>query len=88
MISQTLKNIFGLSILLFILHGVEEYLTGFYAIDSHVRFVFGLLEGTSSLQVAFLVFQFMFWSALVAVYFVLLGGRWSLWLRLSRIINH
>jgi len=70
-----LKNIFALSIPLFIAHGLEEYVTGFYAIDSHVEFVFGWLAPTIPLQTSFLIFQLIFWTALVTAYFIIRSGR-------------
>jgi len=60
-----LKNIFGLSILLFIAHGVEEFLTHFYETDAWDQAIFGSLFGNLSTHGAtFVTFQVMFWLLL------------------------
>lgn len=60
--SNKLRRIFGLSIPVFVIHGLEEYFHEFYNIDSHVEFV---LMGFGSYQIAFLIFQLVFWLSLV-----------------------
>lgn len=63
MISQKLKNIFILSISVFIAHGLEEYFTGFYRIDPSIQNIFGRLG--FNLDSTFLVFQIVFWLLLI-----------------------
>ena len=74
--SKKLEYLFLFAVSLFIAHGFEEYWTGFYAIDSQVRFIFGFLESSASLQTIFLVFQITLWILLVAAYFVIKRGWW------------
>ena len=71
------KWIFFLSVFLFIFHAIEEYITGFYAIDSHVAFVFGWFEPFLSFQSTFIFFQLLLWAFLFATYFFLLDGKWG-----------
>ena len=78
--SKKLRLLFLASIPLFVLHGTEEIVLGFYNTDSHVRFVFEWLEPTVSLQTSFLMFQLVFWAALVLAYLFLTKTKWSLWL--------
>lgn len=82
MITNRLKSIFGLSIPLFIAHGLEEYLTGLYNIDSHVAFQFGGLAKLPNMQALFLLFQIMVWLMLIIGYLLLLGPKWQLRLML------
>ena len=62
MISSKLKNIFALSIPVFIVHGLEEYFTGFYRIDPLIQDVFG--KFSLGLANTFIVFQIVFWLLL------------------------
>src|SRR3990167_8207951 len=78
MVTTRLKTLFALSIPLFIAHGTEEILTGFYAIDSHVVFVFGWLQPLLSLQTSFLILQLVFCTFLVIAYFVLRADQFVL----------
>ncbi len=75
MISDKFKNLILLSALVFILHGTEEYLTGFYQTDSLSRFAFQLFEPMSSLQATFLLFQIMIGALLFISYILLKGGK-------------
>lgn len=77
MITQRLKNIFGLSIPLFIAHGLEEYWTGLYSVDSHVKFMFGFAQNMSSLQATFLIFQIMLWLTLIVSYVLMSSNKWA-----------
>lgn len=85
MISKKLQYIFLVSIPLFIFHGLEEYFTGFYSIDSFSRFVFQNFEGMDVLQATFLVFQIMIWLLLIVAFLSIIGGRWHL--RLMTILG-
>ena len=76
MITTRLKTIFGLSILLFIAHGVEEFLTHFYDIDTHNQAIFGALSGLSTHGATFVVFQVMLWLMLTTAFLLLLGEKW------------
>ena len=78
MITSKLKNIFLLSIPLFIAHGLEEILTGFYNVDSHVAFMFGKLATMPTIQALFILFQIMIWLVLIIGYLLLLGPKWQL----------
>ena len=78
MITQRLKNIFLLSIPLFIAHGLEEILTGFYNVDSHVAFMFGKLTTMPTTQALFILFQIMIWLILIIGYLLILGPKWQL----------
>ncbi len=80
MISSKLKSIFGLSILLFIAHGLEEIYTGFYNLDHWDEWIFGLLPFTSTHQAMFVTFQVMLWLALIAFLFSLYGERMRFYL--------
>ena len=76
MISSKLKNIFALSIPLFIAHGIEEFLTHFYDIDAHDQAIFGLLSSLSNHGATFVVFQIMFWLILIVSYLLISSEQW------------
>ncbi len=76
MITTRLKIIFGLSIPLFIVHGVEEFLTHFYDIDTHNQAIFGMLSSLSVHGATFVVFQVMLWLLLIIALLLLLGEKW------------
>ena len=73
-----LQKLFLLSIPLFIAHGLEEILTGFYNIDSQVDFWFGGLNSLPTPQATFILFQIMIWLILIIGYLLLLGPKWQL----------
>ena len=75
MISQKLKNIFILSIPVFIPHGLEEYFTGFYLVDPIFKFALGPLLTLPTSQATFLLFQLMLWLLLIISYIILKQGR-------------
>jgi hypothetical protein len=75
MITPRLKLIFGLSIPLFIAHGIEEYLTGFYNLDQWDEWIFGLFSFASTHQAMFATFQVMFWILLIIAFLLLLDER-------------
>ncbi|OGG50430.1 hypothetical protein A2704_05845 [Candidatus Kaiserbacteria bacterium RIFCSPHIGHO2_01_FULL_54_36b] len=77
MITTRLKMIFGLSIPLFILHGIEEFATHFYDIDAHDQAIFGLLSGLSNHGATFVTFQVMFWLLLIISFLLLSGPKWQ-----------
>lgn len=76
MITKRLKLIFGLSIPLFVAHGVEEIMTGFYNLDQWDEWIFGLLPLTSVHEAMFVTFQVMLWLLLLVSFVLLLGERW------------
>ena len=78
MISNRLKNIFAISIPIFIAHGLEEYFTGFFNIDNISRFVFSPLEAMSVLQATFLLFQIMIWLLLIVSLLLITNEKWQL----------
>lgn len=80
MITPRLKYIFGASIPLFILHGTEELLTGFYNLDQWDEWIFGLLPFVSIHQAMFATFQFMLWLLLIVAFILLLGERWRFYM--------
>ena len=55
MISTKLKNIFLISIILFITHGVEEFFTGFYNIDKSFLLTVGKIS--NNLPLVFILYQ-------------------------------
>lgn len=78
MITKRLKSIFGLSIPLFILHGIEEYQTGFYKIDPLDQLIFKPFLEMDGHQVMFITFQVMFLLLLVVSLLLVLNERWRL----------
>ena len=78
MISRKLKTIFALSIPLFILHGIEEYQTGFYSNDELYQFVFRPFLEMSWHQVMFATFQVMLWLLLLVSFAMVASERWRL----------
>lgn len=76
--SQRLKNLFYISIPLFIIHGLEEFFTGFYEVDWSTKLVFGFLYEMSVPQATFLVFQIMLWLALIVLAFLVASEKWRL----------
>jgi len=78
MISQKLKTIFFISIPVFIAHGLEEYFHGFYNVDSSFKFFFHYFDAMSIPQSTFVLFQIMFWLALIVFAFLITSGKWQL----------
>jgi len=78
MISQKLKNIFIVSIPVFVAHGLEEYFNGFYNIDSSSKFMFGYFGTLPTSQAIFLFFQIMLWFALIISAFLISSEKWRL----------
>ena len=78
MISKRLKNIFVISIPIFIAHGLEEYFTEFFNVDKISRFVFSPLETMPVLQANFLLFQIMLWLVFVVFALLISSEKWRL----------
>ncbi len=76
MISSKLKTIFLISIPVIVVHGLEEYFTGFYKVDLSYRYMFG---GISDLPSVFLIYQIVIWSLLILVYFFFTKS-WIKWI--------
>lgn len=80
MITARLKTIFGLSIPLFIMHGIEEIMTGFYAVDAWDQFLFTPFATLTPHGVMFVTFQVMLWLTLVIGFLMLQSERVRLYL--------
>ena len=78
MITQKLKHIFGLSIPLFIVHGIDEFVTNFNTTDVLDQRMFGIFFGDlSSHDIMFVTFQIMFSLLLIISFLFLLGEKWQ-----------
>lgn len=81
MITNKLKYLFGLSILLFIAHGIEEISTGFYSVDAWDQFLFATyFSSLSASEAMFITFQIMIWLFFVGVFLLLLSERIRLYI--------
>ena len=76
MISTKLKNIFSVSIILFIAHGVEEFFTGFYNIDKSFLLTVGKIS--NNLPLVFILYQIVLWLLLLLAYFFIKKNKWVL----------
>lgn len=76
MISTKLKTIFAISIPLFIAHGIEEIMTGFYSVDALDAYLFQPFAQLSLHGVMFVTFQLMLWLLLIVSLALLSGDRW------------
>ncbi len=79
MVYKKLKNIFAISVPIFIVHGIEEYLTGFYNINPLSKFVFQTFDKMPNPQAVFLLFQIMTSLLLVTSFILIAKERWLLW---------
>ncbi|HEY4489924.1 MAG TPA: HXXEE domain-containing protein [Candidatus Paceibacterota bacterium] len=70
MATNKLRLYFGISIPLFIAHGLEEYINGFYEVDSHSKFLLNPFLSIADYQTSFLTFQILFWTFLIVVFFI------------------
>ncbi|MEK7480120.1 MAG: HXXEE domain-containing protein [Patescibacteria group bacterium] len=77
MITKKLKTIFGFSILLFILHGLEEFFTHFYDVDAFDQRIFSIFSNLSIHGATFATFQIMFWLLLTISFLLILGEKWQ-----------
>lgn len=84
MISQKLKNIFILSIILFVAHGVEEFFTGFYNVDKSFLLTVGKLS--NNLPLVFIFYQIILWLILLLAYFFLRKNKWVFPIPITLII--
>ena len=76
MISKKLKIIFGLSVPVFIAHGIEEYMMRFYDMSPDFLFVFTPLFPMPERQALFLLLQIIVWLMLGISFLLVLGGAW------------
>ena len=72
--TKRLQWLYLLSIPLFIAHGLEEYFTGIYVVDSQVQFALAFLKPLGSLQTRFLIYQIVLWALLVTAYLLVRKG--------------
>lgn len=70
---------------LFVLHGTEEYFTGFYNVDGLFLWIMRPFQGLASLDVLFLLFQIIFWLLLGLVFITKMYGRLSIIVLLTLI---
>ncbi len=73
MLTPRLITIFGISIPVFALHGMEEFATHFYDVDAQSQAIFGIFNSMSNHGATFLVFQLMLWLLLTVSFLLLLG---------------
>lgn len=76
MITSRLRTIMAICIALFVLHGIEEWFSGFYDVDP----TFGLAArfAPSKAAAVFVGAQLIVWVMLVVFYVLLLGAKWRL----------
>ena len=84
MISQKLKNIFLLSIILFIAHGVEEFFTGFYNVDKSFLLTVGKIS--NNLPLVFILYQVILWMILSLAYFFIKKNKWVFPISITLIV--
>lgn len=77
LVSNKVKKLFLVLVVLFMLHGVEEYLTGFYKVDLSLAQFFGFFEIIPWPQAVFLLFQAMWWLILVLILLFIFVKKWS-----------
>lgn len=80
MITTRLKTIFALSIPLFIAHGVEEFITGFYNVDAWDQAIFSPIASLSVHGAMFATFQIMLWLLLIVSLLLLINERTRLYM--------
>ncbi len=71
---NSFKTFFLIAIIIFILHGLEEYATQFYTIDKSYLITIGSISTTGS---TFLIYQFVLWALLGLAYILIVRGKWS-----------
>lgn len=73
--SEKLNNLFVVATGLLVLHGAEEYLTGFFEVDPIFLFLFSPFEAMAVFQSTFLLFQICLLLAFIAFHMLLRGGK-------------
>lgn len=76
MITDKLKKITFLSLLLIYAHGVEEILTGFWKVDFILSGSYN--QFSSIAQAAYYSSHITFWLLLIPLFLLMLGGKWVL----------
>lgn len=80
MISKKLRNLFLISIPLFVAHGIEEYLTRFYDIYPLLNFSWTENIFQSIPQATFFMFQTMWWLLIIVIYILLRRDKGTIYL--------
>jgi len=75
MISDKLKKIFLISIIVFIAHGIEEFLTEFTKIDFSYRYIMNLLTPLGFDLAVGWTFQVLLWLLLIVAYLLMINKR-------------
>lgn len=76
--TKKLKTIFAISIPLFIVHGLEEYFSGYYIQSGFYSFVFEPLGKMTNPESIFWLFQIMFLLLLIISSLLLISEKWRL----------
>lgn len=83
MVSQKLQLIFLLSIPVSIVHGIEEYITGFYQTDNFTRLFFSYSENMTATQASFVTFQIMIWLLLIISAILITKPKWHFYIMVN-----
>jgi len=75
-VTTRLRQIVFVAICLFVLHGIEEWVTGFYAADPTFEWISRFTS--SQPEAVFLGFQLSLWIWLVLFFVMLLGPQWRM----------
>lgn len=78
MLTNKFIIIFLISIVMFMIHGTEEYLTGFYDVDPFYTILFSGQQITNPYQSGFYMLQLAWWILLIVLFLSLLGKKWQL----------
>lgn len=73
-----LKRVIGFATFLFIIHGIEEYIAGFYKLDPLFIFLSQTISSLS-LSTTFLIFQVLFWLLLIYLFISIKKEKALLW---------
>ncbi len=73
MMLKRLQNLFLVSVVLFIAHGLEEYITQFYLVDKSFLLTVGRLG--HNLALIFIVYQVILWAVLFGTYALVKNGK-------------
>lgn len=72
--SNKLLNLFLFSIVLVVVHGLEEYFTGFHNVDWSFLLIFGRFS--NNLAVTYILYQIALYALLFALYACIKKGIW------------
>jgi hypothetical protein len=76
MITRRLRLLTLAGIVLMVLHGVEEWMSGFFSVDPSFEFVAGLVS--SKEEALFLAFQATWWLLLILFGLLTFSAKWRL----------